>query len=70
METANMVNQQTQGKKISTLKDYQILKELGRGSYGKVFLAQKIGEDKQVALKILDKHFLVRVINSQYNLAL
>lgn len=43
------------------VKDYELFKEIGRGAYGKVFLGKKIGEEKKVAIKVLDKFFLSKV---------
>lgn len=48
--------------KVST-RDFQLLKVLGKGGYGKVFLAQKItGNDKgkTFAMKVLRKASIVR----------
>lgn len=51
-------NQPKQESKIRKIRDYQILRNLGKGAYGKVYLGKKEGEEKLVALKILDKYFL------------
>src|SRR5258708_6457637 len=38
-----------------TLDDFEILRELGAGSFAKVFLARQISLDRQVALKVSDR---------------
>lgn len=48
--------------KLPKIRDYQLIKELGKGTFGKVYLAQKDGEEKTVAIKVLDKFFLSHVI--------
>lgn len=47
--------------KKPSIKDYEILLELGRGSYAKVCLAKAIADSSKVAIKIIDKEFLNRV---------
>ena len=38
--------------------DFKIVKEVGEGSYGRVYLASRISDGKMVAIKMLDKHHL------------
>jgi hypothetical protein len=47
--------------KRNSLKDFQIIQILGRGSYARVVLATNIYTNKQYALKIIDKEFLAKV---------
>lgn len=47
-----------QGQKV---KEFEIIKEIGRGAYGTVFLAKSDKTGKKVALKVLDKMFLSKV---------
>ena len=45
-------------KKEWTIKDFDIGKELGRGTYGKVYLAKVKNTDFMVAIKVLNKQKL------------
>ena len=47
---------QTQEK----IRDFLILKEIGQGSFGSVFLVQKENTKKKYALKVINKDFLSR----------
>lgn len=40
--------------------DFKIIKEVGEGSYGRVYLANRVKDDKKVAIKMLDKHHLIK----------
>ncbi len=42
-------------KKVTTIGDFKILKKLGQGGMGEVFLAHQISLDRQVALKTLSR---------------
>lgn len=53
----------TPGKKL-TLKDFEIISELGRGAYAKVVLAKYVLTNKKIAIKILDKHFINKLSKS------
>ncbi len=44
-------------KKVSQLGDFKILKKLGQGGMGTVYLATQISLDRKVALKTLSKEF-------------
>lgn len=44
-------------KKLS-INDFDIIKELGRGAYGKVVLARNKATNREYAIKIIDKFFL------------
>ena len=48
------------GKKYRKIKDYLIIKELGEGTFGSVYLVQKEKTDKLYALKVLNKIFLIK----------
>ena len=45
-------------KKLPQIRNYQLLKKLGEGSYGKIYLAKDTKNSSLVALKIIDKTFL------------
>ncbi|CAI2363704.1 unnamed protein product [Moneuplotes crassus] len=40
--------------------DFKIVKEVGEGSYGRVYLAKRVSDKKKVAIKMLDKHHLIK----------
>ena len=44
----------------ATLEDFEHLKVLGKGSFGKVILVKNINNNKLYAMKILDKKFIVK----------
>ena len=48
-------------QKNQKVKEYEIIKELGRGAYGTVHLARRDKDKKKVAMKVLDKMFLSKV---------
>ena len=52
----------TESKSKTSLDDFQIIAPLGKGSYGEVVLVKKKSNGKQYALKVIDKHFLRKVI--------
>lgn len=37
------------------IENYEILKELGEGKFGKVFLGRPKGREEFIAIKVLDK---------------
>ena len=41
------------------LNDFEIKKVIGRGSFGKVFLVQKIGDNEVYAMKSLRKDVII-----------
>lgn len=47
-------------KKVSRIGDFQILKKLGQGGMGEVFLAKQISLDRKVALKTLSQELSKR----------
>ena len=46
--------------KYSNLKDYTLIKEIGKGAFSKVYLAIHNDNKKQFALKITDKKYLIK----------
>ncbi|MBT6155843.1 MAG: serine/threonine protein kinase [Planctomycetaceae bacterium] len=50
-------------KKVSRIGDFQILKKLGQGGMGEVFLAKQISLDRTVAVKTLSKELSKREIS-------
>lgn len=42
------------------VEDFQILKVIGRGSFGKVYMVRKKSNDKIYAMKTLKKDFIIR----------
>jgi len=51
---------QNLGKKKGKIREYQIIKEIGEGAFGSVYLVQKENTNKLYALKILNKDFLYK----------
>ena len=45
-------------KTSSQIRHYQLIKMIGKGSYGKIYLAEDTKKNNLVALKIIDKTFL------------
>ena len=43
-----------------TIDDFNLLKVVGRGSFGKVYLAQRKSDMKTYAIKTLKKDFIIR----------
>ena len=43
-----------------TIEDFKIIKVIGRGSFGKVYLVQKKGSEKFLAMKTLKKDMVLR----------
>ncbi len=46
--------------------DFKILRVIGRGSFGKVYLVQKNGLDKVYAMKTLKKDMILRQKQSEH----
>jgi len=51
--------QRKAGEKKSELKDFSIKSVIGRGSFGKVFLVQKVDDGKVYAMKSLRKDVII-----------
>lgn len=51
-------------KKKQTIKDFEIMQTLGKGSYAKVVLAKHLHSKKLYAVKVIDKQFLTKVIDA------
>ena len=43
-----------------SVEDFQLLKVVGRGSFGKVYLAKKKSDGKIYAVKTLKKDFIIK----------
>lgn len=48
----------TNSPKKLKIDDYDIIKTIGKGSFGKVVLAKNLKNSKNYAIKIIDKHFI------------
>ncbi len=54
-------NSKAKEKKEICMDDFELLKVLGRGAFGKVILSQKKGSDKLYAIKILKKDQIIKL---------
>jgi 3-phosphoinositide dependent protein kinase-1 len=45
-------------KNLPQIRNYQLIKKIGEGSYGKIYLAEDVKNSSLYALKIIDKTFL------------
>ena len=59
----NLIN--IQNKKLPQLRHYQLLKKIGQGSYGKIYLSEDLKNNNLVALKIIDKTFLEILVKTE-----
>ena len=59
--------QNVSGKQKASISDYDIISDLGNGSYGKVILAKDKYEGKKFAIKVIKKALLDR-IDKQYEI--
>ena len=48
----------SKNKNLPQIRNYQLIKKIGQGSYGKIYLAEDIKNSSLYALKIVDKTFL------------
>ena len=48
-------------KTSSKIKDFHIIKEIGEGAFGSIYLAKKENKNKLYALKVLNKEFLIKM---------
>lgn len=55
------INRDSRGRSLS-LKDFAITSSLGSGAYGEVFLVRRKADNKKYAMKIIDKEFMIKVI--------
>ena len=58
-DNGSMLYASQQQEKMS-VEDFQLLKVVGRGSFGKVYLAKKKTDGKIYAVKTLKKDFIIR----------
>jgi len=59
-KTVNPENGNGSKKVAYKPSDFKIIKEVGEGSYGRVYLASRASDGKKVAIKMLDKHHLIK----------
>lgn len=56
----NKINESSSIKKKTTLSDYKVVRGLGEGAFGEVFLTKHQATGKVYALKSIDKKFLAK----------
>ncbi len=56
-----LFNNNVKDKKEITIEDFELLKVLGRGAFGKVILAMKKPGSKLYAIKILKKDQIIEL---------
>lgn len=54
--------------KKTSIEDYITICQLGRGSYGDVVLAKQKSNDKEYAIKIINKRFMAKVFITFYEI--
>ena len=57
-EYQSLVNETTKKHGTVSKNDFKLLSVIGKGSYGKVFLVKKNGEETNYAMKVLKKEEL------------
>ena len=48
------------GMKMFTKNDFQVIRKLGKGKYGKVYLVREKSTHFLLAMKIIEKNFLMK----------
>lgn len=61
LSTSNSSPSITSEERKRTLDEFKIIREVGTGAYGKVFLAKDKLTDKMVAIKSVDKEMIIRL---------
>ncbi|KAL7668189.1 hypothetical protein ACOME3_008903 [Neoechinorhynchus agilis] len=69
LQPASLVHMETTEVKHMSPSDFEFLKTVGKGSYGKVFMARHIAEQKIYAIKVLDKSHIRRKNEVQHVMA-
>ena len=60
--SSEITSYDSEKKEKLSIKDFEKIKHIGKGSFGEVYLAKNLNKNSLSALKILDINFINKVI--------